>query len=233
DIKICAGDYLYVTQPEALRQLIAIHPNIEVRLWKSTGISFHPKAYLFENEDDGYFIIGSSNLSRSALTSGVEWNIGVHKCVEESVFAQVMNEFLTLFYAEQTVQVNAETLKQYEQQYYDYNQRHTNLVRQWTKLEEVELMLPTTKKEETEMIYDERASYGTIQPRFAQVEAIAQLEATYAEGYDRAMVVMATGLGKTYLAAFFARKFQRVLFVAHREEILHQAKRSFAQVLSD
>lgn len=233
DIKICAGDYLYVTQPEALRQLITIHPNIEVRLWKSDGVSFHPKAYLFENEDDGYFIIGSSNLSRSALTSGVEWNIGVPKCVEENVFAEVMNEFLTLFYAEQTVQVNAETLKQYEQQYDDYHQRHTNLVRQWTKLEEVELMLPTTKKEETEMIYDERASYGTIQPRFAQVEALAQLEATYEEGYDRAMVVMATGLGKTYLAAFFARKFQRVLFVAHREEILHQAKRSFAQVLSD
>ncbi|WP_035019846.1 DEAD/DEAH box helicase family protein [Anoxybacillus flavithermus] len=233
DIKICAGDYLYVTQPEALRELITIHPNIEVRLWKSDGVSFHPKAYLFENEDDGYFIIGSSNLSRSALTSGVEWNIGIHKCVEENVFAEVMNEFLTLFYAEQTVQVNAETLQQYEEQYAIYHQRHTNLVRQWTKLEEVELTIPIVMTEETEVIHDEQASYGVIQPRFAQVEALAQLEATYAEGYDRAMVVMATGLGKTYLAAFFARKFQRVLFVAHREEILHQAKRSFAQVLSD
>ncbi|NNU90502.1 DEAD/DEAH box helicase family protein [Anoxybacillus sp. CHMUD] len=233
DIKICAGDYLYVTQPEALRELITIHPNIEVRLWKSDGVSFHPKAYLFENEDDGYFIIGSSNLSRSALTSGVEWNIGVHKCVEENVFAEVMNEFLTLFYAEQTVQVNAETLQQYEEQYAIYHQRHTNLVRQWTKLEEVELTIPIAMTEKMEVIHDEQASYGVIQPRFAQVEALAQLEATYAEGYDRAMVVMATGLGKTYLAAFFARKFQRVLFVAHREEILHQAKRSFAQVLSD
>ncbi|MCL9968968.1 DEAD/DEAH box helicase family protein [Anoxybacillus kestanbolensis] len=233
DIKICAGDYLYVTQPEALRQLITIHPNIEVRLWKSNGISFHPKAYLFENEDDGYFIIGSSNLSRSALTSGVEWNIGIHKCVEERVFVEVMNEFLTLFYAEQTVQVNAETLQQYEEQYAIYHQRHTNLVRQWTKLEEVELTIPIAMTEKMEVIHDEQASYGVIRPRFAQVEALAQLEATYAEGYDRAMVVMATGLGKTYLAAFFARKFQRVLFVAHREEILHQAKRSFAQVLSD
>ncbi|KFZ42256.1 hypothetical protein JS80_11020 [Anoxybacillus sp. KU2-6(11)] len=97
DIKICTGDYLYVTQPEALRQLITIHPNIEVRLWKSDGFSFHPKAYLFENQNDGYFVIGSSNLSRSALTSGVEWNVGVPKWVEESVFAQVMNEFLTIF----------------------------------------------------------------------------------------------------------------------------------------
>lgn len=235
DIKICAGDYLYVTQPEALRQLITIHPNIEVRLWKSNGISFHPKAYLFENTNDGYFIIGSSNLSRSALTSGIEWNIGLHKSVEKNVFAEVMNEFLTLFYAEQTVQVNEETIKDYEKQYTDYHQRHSNLVRQWAQLEEVELMFPAEMPaaEEAEVVYDPTVSYRAIQPRFAQVEALAQLEATYAEGYDRAMVVMATGLGKTYLAVFFARNFHRVLFIAHREEILHQAKRSFAQVLSD
>ncbi|EPZ38352.1 HKD family nuclease fused to DNA/RNA helicase of superfamily II [Anoxybacillus ayderensis] len=235
DIKICAGDYLYVTQPEALRQLIAIHPNIEVRLWKSEGVSFHPKAYLFEDKSDGYFIIGSSNLSRSALTNGIEWNIGLHKCVEENVFAEVMSEFLTLFYAEQTVQVNEETLKEYEKQYDDYHQRHSNLVRQWVQLEEVELMLPTEvpAAEEAEVVYDPTVSYGAIQPRFAQVEALAQLEATYEEGYDRAMVVMATGLGKTYLAAFFARNFSKVLFIAHREEILHQARRSFAQVLPD
>ncbi|MBB4074470.1 superfamily II DNA or RNA helicase/HKD family nuclease [Anoxybacillus voinovskiensis] len=233
DIKICAGDYLYVTQPEALRALLAIHPNIEIRLWKSNGVSFHPKAYLFENTNDGYFIIGSSNLSRSALTSGIEWNIGLHKCVEENVFAKVMSEFLTLFYAEQTVQVNEETVKDYEKHYADYHQRHPNLVRQWTTSEEMELMLPATPKAAVDMMYESKPSYGSIQPRFAQVEALAQLEATYTEGYDRAMVVMATGLGKTYLAAFFARNFHRVLFIAHREEILHQAKRSFAQVLSD
>ncbi len=148
-----------------------------------------------------------------------------------------MSEFLSLFYAEQTVQVHEETLKDYEKQYADYHQRHSNLVRQWAQLEEVELMLPAERpstKEEAEVVYDLTVSYGAIQPRFAQVEALAQLEATYAEGgYKRAMVVMATGLGKTYLAAFFARKFKRVLFIVHREEILHQAKQSFAQVLSD
>jgi superfamily II DNA or RNA helicase/HKD family nuclease len=240
DIKICAGDYLYVTQPEALRELISIHPKIEVRLWRSNGVSFHPKAYLFENEKDGYFIVGSSNLSRSALTSGIEWNIGLHKCVEEEVFAEVMQEFLELFYAEQTIQVNEETIKEYAKQYAHYHQRHTNLVRQWAQLEEVELMLPLEKQdslpmeqnEAPQMIHEKaNVMYGTIQPRFAQVEALEQLETTYAEGYDRAMVVMATGLGKTYLAAFFARNFDRVLFIAHREEILHQAKQSFQRVL--
>jgi len=234
DIKICAGDYLYVTQPQALRQLAAIHPNIEVRLWKSNGVSFHPKAYLFEDREEGYFIIGSSNLSRSALTSGIEWNIGMHKCVEENVFADVMNEFLALFYAQQTVQVNEETLRDYEKQYGEYHQRHVNLIRQWAELEEVEIMLPveqTERAEEVEVIHDPSVPYEAIQPRFAQIEALAQLEATYEEGYERAMVVMATGLGKTYLAAFFARHFGKVLFVAHREEILRQAKQSFARVM--
>src|SRR5699024_6442639 len=58
------------------------------------------------------------------------------------------------------------------------------------------------------------------------------LDATVAEEYDKAMVVMATGLGKTYLAAFFAKKFKRILFIAHREEILKQAKDSFEKVLN-
>ncbi|MED4970713.1 DEAD/DEAH box helicase family protein [Parageobacillus toebii] len=238
DIKICAGDYLFVTQPEALRELISIHPDIEVRLWRSRGVSFHPKAYLFENTTSGYFIVGSSNLSKSALTEGIEWNIGLDKSIDENVFAESMEEFLKLFYADETVQVNEETLKDYEKQYHDYHQRHPNLARTWAEAEEVELMLPLDKVEteinerDHDVIYDPATvTYETIRPRFAQVEALERLEATYEEGYDKAMVVMATGLGKTYLAAFFARRFQKVLFIAHREEILRQAKRSFQRVI--
>jgi len=240
DIKICAGDYLFVTQPEALRELISIHPDIEVRLWRSRGVSFHPKAYLFENTTSGYFIVGSSNLSKMALTEGIEWNIGLDKSVDENVFAEAMEEFLKLFYADETVQVNEETLKDYEKQYHDYHQRHPNLARTWAEAEEVELMLPLDKAEteinerDHDVIYDPATvTYETIRPRFAQVEALERLEATYEEGYDKAMVVMATGLGKTYLAAFFARNFQKALFIAHREEILRQAKRSFQRVISN
>jgi superfamily II DNA or RNA helicase len=72
-----------------------------------------------------------------------------------------------------------------------------------------------------------------IIPRFAQPAALEALESTYAEGYGRAMVAMATGLGKTYLAGFFAQSFKRVLFIAHREEILQQAKKSFQHIMPD
>lgn len=239
DIKICVGDYLFVTQPEALRELISIHPDIEVRLYRSEGVSFHPKAYLFEDAEGGYFIVGSSNLSRSALTDGVEWNLGLDKSVDEGVFAEAMEQFLKLFYAPETVPVNVETIADYEKQCQDYHQRHPNLARTWVEAEEIELMLPAEQKEievsdeSPDFVRETAAPYGTIQPRFAQVEALRRLEATYEEGYDKAMVVMATGLGKTYLAAFFARRFSRVLFIAHREEILRQAKRSFERVMPD
>ncbi|AGT32413.2 DNA helicase [Geobacillus genomosp. 3] len=239
DIKVCVGDYLFVTQPEALRELISIHPDIEVRLYRSEGVSFHPKAYLFEDAEGGYFIVGSSNLSRSALTDGVEWNLGLDKSVDEGVFAEAMEQFLKLFYAPETVPVNVETIADYEKQCQDYHQRHPNLARTWVEAEEIELMLPAEQKEievsdePPDFVRETAAPYGTIQPRFAQVEALRRLEATYEEGYDKAMVVMATGLGKTYLAAFFARRFSRVLFIAHREEILRQAKRSFERVMPD
>src|SRR5699024_8248118 len=79
----------------------------------------------------------------------------------------------------------------------------------------------------------ETTTYETkIEPRPAQKEALQALETTVVEEYSKAMVVMATGLGKTYLAAFFAKNYKKVLFVAHREEILKQAKASFEKVLN-
>ena len=72
DIKICTGDYLHITQPEGLAELLAIDDNIEVRLWKSNGVSFHPKAYMFNSDSEDRLFIGSSNLSKSALNNGIE-----------------------------------------------------------------------------------------------------------------------------------------------------------------
>ena len=69
-----------------------------------------------------------------------------------------------------------------------------------------------------------------FEPRGAQIEALCALENTRAEGAKRALVQAATGVGKTYLAAFDSKKYGRVLFVAHREEILKQAAESFKNV---
>lgn len=97
DIKICTGDYLYITQPEALEELLSIDDRISIRMWKSNGISFHPKAYLFQSNKHDVLFIGSSNLSKSALTHGVEWNVSVRE--DKEIFDDALTEFLELYYS--------------------------------------------------------------------------------------------------------------------------------------
>lgn len=232
EVKICTGDYLYVTQPDALQKLLDIDPKIEIQLYRSNGRSFHPKAYLFQNEDgQGYFIIGSSNLSRSALTSGVEWNLIVNEEIDQDIYQEALDAFIKTFHHEQTVPINEETLKDYRIAYDNYHNRHPNLLKEWTEAEEEELTLPA--QSEPQIIMETSAPFTVISPRQAQQEALDMLISTMEEGYTKAMVVMATGLGKTYLAGFFVQNFKRILFIAHREEILGQARESFRKIMPE
>ncbi|MFY0545627.1 DEAD/DEAH box helicase family protein [Brevibacillus sp. H7] len=237
EVKLLAGDYLFVTQPHALRALLDIDPGIEVRLWQSGGTSFHPKAYLFQYEDnDGVLMVGSSNTSRSALTYGVEWNLSMQAHVAPMTFEEAQTKFIHLFYHEQTVSLNRETCLSYEKEYDDYHRLHPSLVKTWTETEELELTMPVVEYVDDKknlVVNEEQGTYRAVVPRPAQQIALEELEKTMSEGYNKAMVVMATGLGKTYLAAFFAKNFNRVLFIAHREELLYQARRSFSDVMPE
>ncbi|MCM3691491.1 DEAD/DEAH box helicase family protein [Neobacillus niacini] len=233
EIKICTGDYLHITQPEALEILLGIDKRIEVRIWKSNGVSFHPKAYIFQADGMDYLYVGSSNLSRSALNQGVEWNLLVSDEIE--VFEEAQNEFLKIFYAEQTVPLNNLTLEDYKASFEEFGRKHPKLSKKWSELEELELMLPSNKEnpEQPGVVFEPSVDYGDIQPRFAQIEALAELNKTLEEEYNKALVVMATGLGKTYLAGFFSKNFKKILFIAHREEILYQARDSFKKIMPD
>ncbi len=208
EIKLCAGDYLYITQPDALETLNTII-GVEVRLWRSRGKSFHPKAYLFgqsNDQNEGSFIIGSSNLSASALTNGVEWNLYMNKAVEPLSYQEAMDMYLKTFYHEETIPVNAETIKKYREKYEKFHAAH-NIAKKWTEQEETELMYSSDPK--SDEVNDEPTAYEVeisneeeITPRPAQKDALIALETTYEENYSKSMVVMATGLGKTYLAGF-------------------------------
>ena len=234
DVKVLTGDYLYVTQPQALLKLLTLQSdNLEIRLWQSNGIAFHPKSFIFKHREEGTIIVGSSNLSRSALTTGVEWNVRMKRRASKSTFDQAIFQFIELFYAEETMEINEETIKIYDEAYHQFHANHADLIQSWTKREEIELTLPTKKDEELPEEIQEPITYETkLEPRPAQEEALTALESTVEEDYSKAMVVMATGLGKTYLAAFFAQKYKKILFIAHREEILKQAKASFEKVLN-
>lgn len=234
DIKICTGDYLFITQPDALQLLHDIHESIEIRLWQSNGVSFHPKAYMLELESANILYVGSSNMSDSALTTGIEWNIEVKNEADEEVFDQAIAKYFSIFHHESTIPVNPVTIDDYRKKYDSFHEKYPVLHNKWTKQEEIQLTL--SDEEETGIsgkIIEEKAGYDTIQPRFAQIPALEELQNSREEGYNKAMVVMATGLGKTYLAAFFAKSFKRVLFIAHLEEILYQSEKSFKRVLPD
>ncbi|WP_044640480.1 DEAD/DEAH box helicase family protein [Risungbinella massiliensis] len=217
DIKICTGDYLYITSPDALEKLLTID-GIEIRMFRTNNRSFHPKAYLFRSEKEGFIVIGSSNLSQSALQTGVEWNLSLSKSIDSEVYEQAFMEFMDVFYHEQTISINGETIQLYQAEYEDNHKKLS------TSLGD------DIAEKEISTVHGELESSIEITPHDVQVEALKCLQESLDEGYQRSMVVMATGLGKTYLSAFFAKSFSKVLFIAHREEILRQAERSFKKV---
>ncbi|MER2192202.1 MAG: DEAD/DEAH box helicase family protein [Solibacillus sp.] len=221
-IQILVGDYLNITQPDALTLLVEALPDAEIRMYRTFGRSFHPKAYLFQCEASGHVIVGSSNLSKSALSTGIEWSLHTVDC---HTYEQGLDEFYKLFYSEHTHQLNTLRIAQYREQYEAANSV-SKLSTMWDAREETALMYGTQR--EAIVIHDPPET--VFEPRPAQSLALTALYDTMQQGYDKAMVVLATGLGKTYLAAFFARKFDRVLFIAHREEILEQAKASFQRI---
>ncbi|MCY3411338.1 MAG: DEAD/DEAH box helicase family protein [Candidatus Heimdallarchaeota archaeon] len=218
EIKILCGDYLFITEPVALDTLLKLDGDIEIRMFKSQDRSFHPKAYFIQNEQNS-LIIGSSNLSKSALTTGIEWNLHVYN--ENKVFEEALHNFNKLFYSENTSEINSISINEYHQEYLEYHKKHSIL------------RFCDDNEDETEDEPFEEISQGVeITPQQIQIEALAELENLLNEEYDKAMVVIATGLGKTYLSAFFAQKFSNILFIAHRNEILIQAKRSYERVIT-
>ncbi|WP_290774514.1 MULTISPECIES: DEAD/DEAH box helicase family protein [unclassified Exiguobacterium] len=208
EIRLLIGDYLHITDPEALAQLLALD-GLSVRFYRSGGRSFHPKAYLFRNAETGLSIVGSSNISNSALRSGIEWNVHLPQAVAPQILDDAIDAFMDLYLSESAEELNPVVLETYRQEY---------AARQYVAEPEVE--------------YDERTVVVSqeILPHRVQEEALHALRETMEEGRTRALAVLATGLGKTYLSAFFAGDFTRVLFLAHQKELLLQAERSFKKV---
>ncbi|CAD5378974.1 conserved hypothetical protein [Pseudomonas sp. OF001] len=204
-VRILTSDYLDVTDPEALRLLMLLaEQGAQVRVYQSSGSSFHLKAYLFSGQDWGRAFIGSSNISRLALQQGLEWNYRIDYPGDDG-YLEARRRFDELF----------------------AHPRSTLLSDAWIDAYEQRRIQPTQSFEP-----GSTESEPPPTPSKVQREALQALSATRAEGYLRGLVVLATGLGKTWLAAFDVKQMgaRRVLFVAHREEILNQAAATFARI---
>jgi superfamily II DNA or RNA helicase/SOS-response transcriptional repressor LexA len=217
-VRILTGDYLKVTEPRALNQILQLKDFValennnlpEVRIYESAGQSFHPKVYIFikgknNNIENGSIYIGSSNISKSALTDGIEWNIRVDHNDNHEQFQEICERFNTLWDNPKCVQLTREWLDNYEKSYKPEVQTDVN--------------------DETEI----------PEPHPIQKEALTALQNARMNGQKRGLVVLATGLGKTWLSAFDAQqmKARRVLFVAHRDEILNQAIDTYERINPD
>ncbi len=201
EVRVLAGDYLYITQPEGLRALCEIDHRVEARLWQSRGTSFHPKAYLFDYDNgEGLLVVGSSNFSFTALKTGYEWNLAMDAQAEPYTFQTALDKFMQSFYHETTLPVNEDSIAYYEEEYEKVHRKNPELIRHITDMEEAEIGLGLVENSSEQS--DEQL-LTPIEPRPAQIAALEALEGTLEEQYDKAMVIMATGLGKTYLVPAF------------------------------
>jgi len=205
-IQLLTGLYLSVTEPPAIYYLYdQLGSAIDIRFYNESIRAFHPKSYIFDYGDEAEVFVGSSNLSRSALTTGVEWNYRFLKSEHPDDYTRFSKTFNELFrYCSQPV--TPEVLK-------DYALRWKKPA--FARFEEKSTLLEPPVKPE---------------PRGAQIEALYYLKQARTEGVDKGIVVAATGVGKTHLAAFDALPFERVLFLAHRDEIIRQAYDVFCQL---
>ncbi|WP_240606269.1 DUF3427 domain-containing protein [Euzebya rosea] len=245
-LRVLTTDYLYRTEPRALRLLHDLgteYPGrVQLRVFESRGVrSFHPKGYLFHSstDDQAAAWVGSSNLSASGLEGGIEWNVGL------DTVRPMLETFEELWTHAWTVPLTERWIQEY--------QRHRPFSRTappppglLDPSTDVDLAAETTTPTDDSGI-QELVPAGvdpadvTVEvaqpytPRELQAEALAALEATRADGHRAGLVVMATGLGKTWLAAFDTARpqFGRVLFLAHREEILRQSLDVFRKVQPD
>ena len=211
-IRILTGNYLGITQPSALYLIKhELGENVDLRFYSEKGRSFHPKSYIFHYVDHSDIYIGSSNISKSALTSGIEWNYRFSSCKDPENYEKFYKTFEDLF-ENHSIVVDDEELKRYS--------------KSWHRPAAFKDLDRYDQNEENE---DTKVRL-LFEPRGAQIEALCALENSRAEGATKGIIQAATGVGKTYLAAFDSKKYQRVLFVAHREEILKQAAVSFKNV---
>ena len=202
--RVITTDYLNYTEPKALRKLLEF-PFIELKV--ATEEAFHIKGYLFDDGEKNTVIIGSSNITGGALKSNREWNLRTTILSEGGLNEEFRNSFDELW--DKARHIDERWLSSYAERY-----GH-------------ELEIRRTIKKET------RLRTYTIEPNPMQKAAALSLQRIRASGKDKALLIAATGTGKTYLAAFDVRSFnpERMLFIVHREQILHDAAESFEDVL--
>lgn len=211
--EILTTNYLSFSEPKALRFLHE-RRNITLKMYDvdAAGEGFHTKGYIFKKEEIYRFIIGSSNITSTALTSNKEWNTRVISTENGEMAEQILAEYRKLW--------NSAYAKPYEEFIEQYQAQYEIVKHQRAvAMEDAVVSIPRYR----------------LQPNSMQTGFIANLKKILALGERRALLISATGTGKTFASAFAMRElgFKRVLFLVHRNQLARQAKKAYERVFSN
>lgn len=208
--KILCSDYLDFTDPKSISTLFR-YKNIETRMFlrSSNKTGFHTKGYIFEFENCYKILIGSSNITQSALKSNVEWNLEVVSKINNQFITDMLREFNNLM--DRATIIDENFIDEYDKYFCSLKKA----IKNYSKGLVIE--------------------HKDIVPNLFQEETLSRLNLLRKAGANKALVVASTGIGKTYCAAFDCKYFgaNRVLYIVHNENILKDAIRSFNRVFPD
>ena len=210
--QILTTNYLNFSEPKALEKLNSLK-NITLKMYdvEAAGNGFHTKGYIFKKDEIYRIIIGSSNMTSAALTVNKEWNTKLVSTENGEVAEKIVEEFHNLW--------NSEYALLYEDFYEVYKERY-NIIKHQREI---------AKSEEIPSLEKYRLKPNSMQQGF-----IANLRKILEGGEERALLISATGTGKTYASAFAMRElgFKRVLFLVHRGQLARQTKKSYEKVFA-
>lgn len=214
--RILTTDYLMFSDPRALDKLNSLN-NLDLRVFKTgeNNVGFHTKGYMFHNNGDLRIIVGSSNLTQDAITKNHEWNTRMVSTSDGQFALDIEDEFNNLW----------DTSVCYSEYRDEYSEIYNNSQKEREELNKLTKNL--------DLSYSQ-----VLQPNSMQEQFILNIEEIIHKGGKRALLISATGTGKTYASAFALRKLfndqvfdnKKALFLSHREQINKQALKSYKRV---
>ena len=208
--EILTTNYLNFSEPKALEKLNGLS-NITLKMYdvEAADVGFHTKGYIFKREEIYRIIIGSSNITRAALTTNREWNTKMISTDQGEMAQEIVGEFEELW--------NSPNTLSFDEFYENYKERYKIIKHQ----------RDIAKQDEITSIEKYR-----LQPNSMQVGFITNLRKIIEAGESRALLISATGTGKTYASAFAMRElgYKRVLFLVHRGQLARQTKKSYQKI---
>lgn len=210
--EILTTNYLNFSDPKALKKINELQ-NITLKMYdvEAAHEGFHTKGYIFKQEEIYRIIIGSSNMTKSALTTNREWNTKVVSTDQGEITREIVSEFEELWTSQYALE--------FDDFYESYKEKY-NIIKHQREI---------AKQDQITSIEKYRLHPNKMQSGF-----IANLKKMIAAGEERALLISATGTGKTYASAFAMRElgFKRVLFLVHRGQLARQTKKSYEKVFA-